>query len=70
MKKNLIRTLLFFLGGMLLGYLYYYFIGCDTGCVISSYPLRSSLYGGVVGIVGSFIFWEKTETKPSDSAKS
>lgn len=36
--------------GALLGYLYYYFIGCTTGsCPITSNPWISILYGGLVG---------------------
>lgn len=41
------------LGG-LAGYLYYYFIGCDGTCPISSNPYRSILYGSVMGtLLGS-----------------
>ncbi|MBO1265301.1 YtxH domain-containing protein [Proteiniclasticum sp. SCR006] len=40
--------------GGLAGYLYYYFIGCDGTCPISSNPWRSILYGSVVGtLLGS-----------------
>ena len=46
------------------GYLYYYFIGCASGtCAITSKPVNSSLYGGVMGgLLVSFIKNEK-ETK-------
>lgn len=60
-KRNLIKSLLFVLAGFLVGYLYYYFIGCDTGCAITSYPIRSMLYGGLIGIVLSFAFWKSEE---------
>jgi phage shock protein E len=41
------------LGGVLggvLGYLYYHFIGCQSGsCAITSQPVNSTLYGLVMG---------------------
>ena len=43
------------LGGALLGYLYYYYIGCNSGhCPISSDPLISTVYGGVIGLLIAF----------------
>jgi hypothetical protein len=36
--------------GSIAGYLYYYFVGCASGsCAITSSPLNSTLYGGVMG---------------------
>ena len=36
--------------GGVLGYAYYYFIGCNTGsCAITSKPLNSTAYGMVMG---------------------
>jgi hypothetical protein len=36
--------------GGIAGYLYYYFVGCASGsCAITSRPLNSTLYGGVMG---------------------
>jgi hypothetical protein len=38
------------LAGASLGYLYYYFIGCNTGsCAITSNPWASVLYGSLFG---------------------
>lgn len=38
-------------GGGLLGFAYYYFIGCTTGtCPIQSNPVGSTLYGSLVGL--------------------
>ncbi|MFZ2905183.1 MAG: DUF6132 family protein [Cyclobacteriaceae bacterium] len=32
------------------GYLYYYFVGCNSGsCAITSNPVNSTLYGGLMG---------------------
>ena len=43
--------------GGILGYCYYYFIGCSSGtCAITSKPLNSSLYGGLMGaLLGDMI---------------
>ncbi|HCS21020.1 MAG TPA: hypothetical protein DIW47_10760 [Bacteroidetes bacterium] len=38
--------------GALAGYAYYYFVGCDGGCMISSSPVNSTLYG--MGMGGLF----------------
>jgi hypothetical protein len=38
--------------GALSGYLYWYFVGCASGsCAITSSPVNSTLYGGVMGFV-------------------
>ena len=43
------------LGGAVLGYLYYFYIGCNSGhCPISSDPLISTVYGGVIGLLIAF----------------
>ncbi len=36
--------------GFAAGYAYYYFIGCASGsCAITSNPVNSTLYGGLLG---------------------
>ena len=36
--------------GCIGGYLYYYFVGCADGtCAITSSPVNSTLYGGLMG---------------------
>lgn len=43
------------LGGAVLGYMYYYYIGCNSGhCPITSDPLISTVYGGVLGLLIAF----------------
>ena len=43
------------LGGAALGYMYYFYIGCNSGhCPITSDPLISTLYGGVIGLFLAF----------------
>jgi len=37
------------MGGMA-GYLYYFYVGCQSGtCAITSKPINSTLYGAMVG---------------------
>jgi hypothetical protein len=44
------------------GYLYYHFIGCNSGsCAITSKPLNSTLYGALMGGLTFNIF--KKENK-------
>ena len=48
--------------GALGGYLYYYFVGCESGtCVITSKPVNSTLYGTMMG--GLLFNLIKKETK-------
>ena len=55
--KKCLRPALFVAGGMLVGFLYYQFIGCASGsCSITSNPIMSTLYMGVVGGLLSVVF--------------
>ena len=47
--KRWIRPALFFAGGALAGLAWYQLFGCNGTCVISSSPVRSMLYLGVLG---------------------
>jgi hypothetical protein len=39
--------------GGLAGWLYFRFVGCaDGSCAISSNPIRSSLFGALLGLIG------------------
>lgn len=53
MKDFFQKNMLWVIGilvGAVAGYLYYHFIGCNSGtCKITSKPLNSSLYGAVMG---------------------
>ena len=43
--------------GGILGFAYYYFIGCNTGsCAITSKPINSSVYGMVMGYLMFSVF--------------
>lgn len=49
-KKAIIITGAGILIGMIAGYLYYHFVGCVSGsCTITSKPVNSTLYGGLLG---------------------
>lgn len=48
--------------GLIGGYLYYYFIGCNSGtCPITSNPWVSTLYGGIIGYLLFDLFKPKTK---------
>ena len=64
--KKWIRPVLFTLGGALAGLAYYRLIGCASGsCPITSSPVGSMLYMGLVGWLISGIFGKESK----DSAK-
>ena len=49
-KKVYLITGIGIIVGLIAGYLYYQEIGCVTGtCAITSKPLNSTLYGGLMG---------------------
>ncbi|MEJ2537920.1 MAG: DUF6132 family protein [Calditrichia bacterium] len=56
MNKNLIIKLsLFTIGGAVVGFAYYYFVGCRTGsCPLTSNPLITTAYGSLMGLVLGF----------------
>lgn len=48
-KKNILTVVGIALG-LISGYLYWHFIGCQSGiCAITSNPKNSTLYGGIIG---------------------
>ena len=48
-KKHFI-TIIGILIGAVGGYLYYHFVGCNSGtCTITSKPVNSTLYGALLG---------------------
>jgi hypothetical protein len=67
MKKWVLKNRLVITGvfaGGLAGYAYYHFIGCASGtCMISSKPLNSVLYFGLMGGLLHSIF----KKQPKDS---
>jgi len=55
--------------GAVLGYFYYYFIGCTSGtCPITSNPWISTMYGGLIGLIYVLPLSKRKEQKSeSDS---
>lgn len=55
-RKSILASIL----GAVSGYLYYAFVGCSSGgCVISSNPYVSTLYGALMGLVA--VGWPETK---------
>lgn len=46
-SKLLLPTIL----GITGGYLYYYYVGCNRGCAITSNPYASMIWGGAIGLL-------------------
>lgn len=56
--------------GLLGGYLYYHFIGCNSGtCPITSNPWVSTLYGGLIGFLLSDIVKPKSKKENNTTEK-
>lgn len=53
MKKKMkkwLKPMLFTAGGAMAGLAYYYFIGCSSGtCPLTSHPLVTMVYMGLIG---------------------
>ena len=55
--KKWLRPFLFTVGGALAGLGYYYVVGCSTGsCAITSNPIITMIYMGVIGLLLSGLF--------------
>ncbi|MEO5908959.1 MAG: DUF6132 family protein [Ginsengibacter sp.] len=53
--------------GAIGGYLYYHFVGCNSGtCAITSKPLSSTLYGALMGGLLLNIFKKENRIKPDE----
>ena len=49
-RKAILITSIGVIVGAILGYAYYHFVGCASGtCMITSKPINSTLYGGLIG---------------------
>lgn len=67
----LLKNKLLIIGGVIgavAGYLYYHYIGCDSGtCMITSKPLNSTTYGAVMGGLLFSIFDNHKKIKKDES---
>lgn len=58
------------IAGAAVGFSYWYYIGCNSGtCAITSSPVNSTIYGGLMGIllVNSFSGNRKANTEEKSS---
>lgn len=46
----ILRLIFFVAAGLGLGYLYYHFFGCTSGCALTSSPTIPMLTGGLLGL--------------------
>lgn len=54
-NKNLLRLSLGVVIGGIIGFAYYYFIGCKSGtCAITNNPTNSTMYGMLLGLLWTF----------------
>ena len=61
--KMLLRPLLFTLGGVAAGFLYYRCEGCVTGnCSITASPVNAMVYMGLMGLVLSGLFGKERKS--------
>jgi hypothetical protein len=63
-RKAIIKTGIGIVVGAIGGYLYYHFVGCASGsCAITSKPINSTLYGGLMGglLFNLFVKGEKKQ---------
>ncbi len=63
-KTFLIKRVLPVVLGIVAGYAYYYFIGCNNGnCLIQSNPYFSMIYGGLIGTIFAIPTRKKVKEK-------
>lgn len=66
LKKYIIQIAGVFVG-MVGGYLYYHFVGCNSGtCPITSNPFMSIIYGALMGYLIADIFKKKEQTTKNE----
>ncbi len=66
-KDFLLKRVMPVVAGIVLGYAYYYFIGCNNGnCLIQSNPYYSMIYGGVVGLIFAIPSKKKVKEKTDE----
>lgn len=65
-KRNIVLISIGVVIGAIGGYLYYHFVGCNSGtCMITSKPVNSTLYGAMMGGLVLSMF-SKEEKNPND----
>lgn len=71
-RTTIILTVVGTLAGALAGYLYYAYIGCESGaCPLTSRPIPSTLYGAFTGgLIFNTFTGRKKETPHSPSQEA
>lgn len=66
MKRTTIILLAGAALGAIAGWLYWQFVGCDSGgCAITSSPVNSSIYGAVMGgLTGNLFLSDRKNPRP------
>lgn len=67
MKTTIIKWSIGIALGTIGGFLYWYYIGCNSGsCAITSSPINSTLYGGMMGglLLNSFESKKRKDETP------
>ncbi|MEJ2048824.1 MAG: DUF6132 family protein [Calditrichota bacterium] len=75
MKKIIIIKLsIFTIGGAVIGFAYYYFVGCRSGsCPLTSNPFITTVYGSLIGLVLGFdsrLFRKHIDNKKSQASEN
>ena len=61
-------TIIGVLVGAIGGYLYYHFVGCNSGtCAITSKPVNSTLYGALMGGLFFNVFKKEKKVQSNES---
>ncbi len=69
-KSFVLKRILPVVAGGVIGYAYYYFIGCASGtCAITSNPYISTAYGSVIGLIFAFPAKKKKSEVNNDRSK-
>ncbi len=67
-SKNTIKNIIGTIVGIIGGYLYYHFIGCNSGgCAITSNPYMTILWGGLLGYLLFDLYKIKPESSQQDN---
>ncbi len=68
MKSAIVKWSLGIALGAVAGYLYWFYIGCASGsCAITSSPVNSTLYGGLMGGLLLNAFESKKKSNSSEN---
>jgi len=67
MKKYILRIALGGITGAVLGFSYYYYIGCNGSCAIAGNPYISTAYGLLAGV--AIVFPSKIKDKKNEKAE-